>query len=104
MALDTLEGWQAKGEATLLAVLADVTGRSLPALRKGLAAGIELQDLARFGAACDNDPALLERVRPWAGLVRQDSFGYPVVITPGSVYVTAAPTGGRAARITRRAA
>ena len=39
-------------------------------------------------AACDNDQPLFERVLPFAGLLRTDTFGNPVVITAGSVYVT----------------
>jgi len=38
--------------------------------------------------ACDNDDALLERVRPFAALLRADTMGYPVVIAAASVYVT----------------
>ncbi len=89
VSLHELERLQAKGGDDLLKFLAEVTGRSKPTLSKALVAQIELQDLSRFRAACDNDDELLARVRPFAGLVRRDSFGYPVVITPGSVYVTA---------------
>ena len=39
-------------------------------------------------AACDNNAELCERVLPFAGLLRTDTFGRPVVITAGSVYVT----------------
>src|SRR5207245_9412364 len=39
-------------------------------------------------AVCDNNPALFERVLPFAGLLRTDTFDKPVVITAGSVYVT----------------
>ncbi len=39
-------------------------------------------------AACDNSPALFERVLPFAGLLRTDTFDKPVVITADSVYVT----------------
>ncbi|HEV2582274.1 MAG TPA: DNA methyltransferase, partial [Ktedonobacteraceae bacterium] len=39
-------------------------------------------------SACDNDAALFERVLPFAGLLRTDTFGKPVVIAAGSVYVT----------------
>ena len=39
-------------------------------------------------AACGLDPALAARVAPFTGLVRDDSFGRPMVILPGSVYVT----------------
>ena len=42
--------------------------------------------------ACGNDEALYRRVRPWRGLVRDDDYGYPVVIPAGSVYVTAGPS------------
>jgi type II restriction/modification system DNA methylase subunit YeeA len=43
---------------------------------------------ARLHVVCDNDPALFERVYPFAALLRDDSNGYPVVITTGSVFVT----------------
>jgi hypothetical protein len=43
---------------------------------------------ARLLSACENDIDLYRRVRPFAGLLRFDSNGYPVVIVPGSVYVT----------------
>jgi len=89
VALAELERLHTKGEAAVLKYLEEMTGRSTVTLRKALAAGIELQDFARFRAACDNDEGLLERVRPFAGLVRRDSFGVPLVVTPGSVYVTA---------------
>ncbi len=42
----------------------------------------------KLRVACDNDDALLERVRPFAALLRDDTMGYPVVIVAGSVYVT----------------
>src|SRR5258708_6868369 len=41
-----------------------------------------------MGAACDNSPALFERVLPFAGLLRTDPFDKPVVINADSVYVT----------------
>ena len=57
-------------------------------------ATIDLQrfDLQRHRAACGNDEPLLRHVLPFAGLVRDDDFGHPVVIPAGSVYVTAGPT------------
>jgi type I restriction-modification system DNA methylase subunit len=39
-------------------------------------------------AACGNEEALYQRVKPYASLVREDSLGYPVVIPSGDVYVT----------------
>ena len=63
-------------------------GRSPPSRRRSKA---EIDDglARRFRTACQGDEALWERVRPFAGLVRLDTFGYPVVIPKGSVFVTA---------------
>jgi len=87
--LAELERLAAKGEADLAKFLKNETGRSETALKKGLKAEID-DGLARlFRTACQGDEALWDRVRPFAGLVRLDSFGYPVVIPQGSVFVTA---------------
>ena len=40
-------------------------------------------------AACGNDEGLFNRVKPFRGLVRNDTFDRPVVIRKGSVFVTA---------------
>src|SRR5262245_41818235 len=88
VALAELERLRAKDEKGLLKYLKEATGRSEPALRKALAITVEGQDASRFRAACRNDAALGGRVQPFAGLVRLDTFGYPVVIPAGSVYVT----------------
>lgn len=44
-------------------------------------------DPDRWRRACDGDAALLERLSPFAGLVREE-HGAPVVVPAGSVYVT----------------
>jgi len=72
----------------LLRFLREETGRSVNALANALGATLESRDLDALRAACDNDAALVERVRPFAGLLRRDSFDRPVVVTAGSVYVT----------------
>ncbi|HEY1013511.1 MAG TPA: hypothetical protein VGE07_12450, partial [Herpetosiphonaceae bacterium] len=87
--LAELERAAAKSEAALVDFLAEATGRSKPALAKALKAGADLTQLGALRAACDNDEALLQRVLPFAGLLRADSFDRPVVVTAGSVYVTA---------------
>ncbi|MEO8287129.1 MAG: DNA methyltransferase [Chloroflexota bacterium] len=86
--LARLEELRDKGDAALVEFLAKETGRSASAIRKDLARPIDAFELQLFRTACDNDDALLARVRPFAGLIRSDSFGYPVVINTGSVYVT----------------
>ena len=87
--LAELERLAAKGEADLVKFLKEETGRSESALKKGIKAEID-DGLARlFRTACQGDEGLGDRVRPFAGLVRFDNFGYPVVIPKGSVFVTA---------------
>ena len=92
--LAELEKLLSKGEADLFKYLKDETGKSDNALKKSLKAELDSQDAARFRTACQSDEALWKRVQPLAGLVRQDNFGYPVVIPNGSGFVTAG-TGRR---------
>lgn len=86
--LAELERFQAQGEAALLAWLKEQTGRSLSALKKTLSAEIEPRDQQRLRTACNNAPQLFDRILRFAGLIRQDTLGYPVVILAGAVYVT----------------
>jgi disulfide oxidoreductase YuzD len=72
----------------LLTWLKEQTGRSPAAVKKALSAEIEPRDQQRLRTACNNDPQLFDRVLPFAGLIRQDTLDYPVVILEGSVYVT----------------
>ncbi len=90
VALSELERLRAKGEADLLKFLAgkDVTGRSESALKKALDSPVEGDAAKKLRAAC-GDERLFNRVRPFSGLVRNDTFDRPVVIRPGSVFVTA---------------
>jgi len=87
--LSKLESEREKGDDQLLKFLKKETGRSPSALRNGLNVELEAVDANRFQAACGGDHGLWERVKPFAGLVRDDTFGRPVVIPQGSVYVTA---------------
>jgi hypothetical protein len=88
ISLAELEKIATKGEKELLKFLKEETGRSESALKKGLNAEIEDQLISRFRTACQ-DSDLWSRVKPFAGLVRLDAVDYPVVILPGSVFVTA---------------
>ncbi|MBW4421803.1 MAG: restriction endonuclease [Myxacorys californica WJT36-NPBG1] len=88
VALAELERFQAQGEAALLTFLKEQTGRSLSALKKALSVELEPRDQQRLRTACNNDSALFDRVLPFAGLIRQDTLGYPVVIPAGVVYMT----------------
>ena len=87
--LAELEDLLAKGEDHLVSALKDKTGKSKSALKKSLTVELDTRDAARFRTVCQSDDALWRRVQPLAGFVRQDSFGYPIVIPKGSVFVTA---------------
>jgi hypothetical protein len=87
VALDELETRRARGQEEVVRFLAAETGRSATSVAGAFRYEIERDD-TRWIVSCGNDPELLNRVRPWAGLVREDSRGIPVVIEPGSVYLT----------------
>ena len=88
--LSRLEALAAKGEDDLLSFVKEETGRSSVApVKRLLACGPDDLTLSRFRTACQGDDKLWERIKPFAGLVRLDTFDYPVVILPRSVYVTA---------------
>jgi hypothetical protein len=72
----------------LIEFLHEETGKSESALRNALEKKVEGDDASRLQTACGNEDALFKRVLPFANLIRTDSFGKPVVIRKGSVYVT----------------
>lgn len=87
--LAELEQFLAKGEAELIKYLKETTGKQEKAILKLLKVELDTQDIARFRTVCQGDDALWKRVQPFAGFIRVDNFGYPVVILPGNVFVTA---------------
>lgn len=89
--LATIESLLAQGQDKLIEFLKEETGRSIPAIRKALDDD-SLFDEHKLLVACDHDNALLARLRRVAGLIREDSFERPLVVLPGSVYVTAGTT------------
>src|SRR6266702_979789 len=88
--LDSLEQLAKKGEQVLIDFLEEQTGRTLNAIKNALTVSPMSRRFSRADlmAACDNSQALFERVLPFAGLLRTDTFDKPVVITADSVYVT----------------
>lgn len=110
LSLDEAEAWLAQGEAHLLARLRDLTGSTQASLKKqllgerprgrgrgrgqaALSTESDAQDEAArrevgLHMACNGDTALLEHVRPFADLLRQDSFGLPVIVPDRGLYVT----------------
>ena len=87
--LQELEQHKEKGEENLLPYLEEITGRKVTTIQKNLSQLLEKQtERSKLMEACDNKQALFERILPFAGLLRKDTFGNYVIITPGSIYVT----------------
>jgi hypothetical protein len=85
--IDDLEVRHGRDRDEVVRFLAAETGRSPAAIEGAFRYEIDRDD-TRWLVSCGNDPELLARVRPWAGLVREDSRGIPVVVERGSVYIT----------------
>lgn len=79
-------------ETEFFAYLKEQTGRSENALRRAWQSEPDALALQRLQIACNNDPQIFAQVAKYAGLIREDDFGYPAVFLPGSVYVTAGAT------------
>jgi len=90
--LAALEAHLAQGEEKLFAFLKEPTGRTtVSPIKREFQSG-SLLDEHKLLIACDQDETLLNRLRPFAGLIRDDSFDRPWVVLPGSVFVTAGTT------------
>ncbi len=89
--LAILESMHAQGQDKFFEYLKEETSKSVSALRKAFEGG-SLLDEHKLLIACEQNEALLARLRPFAGLIREDSFDRPLVVVPGSVYVTAGTT------------
>jgi hypothetical protein len=88
LALSDLDRRRKQGAGELVSYLQDETGRSESALKKAFEYKIPAEHEDRLRLACGETQALYGRVKPYAGLLRDDTFGVPVVIPEGSVYVT----------------
>ena len=87
MTLAELERLRRDDEAKLVELLEEETGRSGKALEKALKNGGEPEELHKLLVACAQDKELAERIIPFRGLLRLDSFERLVVVLPGGIYV-----------------
>ena len=85
--LTALESKLTEGQGKLIDWLNDKTGCSDSALTRAMDENSPYDD-HRLLIACGHDTGLLQRIRPFAGLIRGDSFERPAIVLPGSVYVT----------------
>lgn len=86
--VEELDDIRAASEAKFVDWLKKETGRSKSALKKAVEYQLPREDHRRWMLACENKEELYERVKPYAGLVRDDVHGKPVVFDGGAVYVT----------------
>lgn len=88
VSLQLLEQEREKGDKSFFDFLKKECGSSRK-WQNYLDVELEDQQERRLRTACGNNEELFERVSPFAGLLRDDTFGYPVVVPNGSVFVTA---------------
>ncbi len=90
LALTELEAKYSEGIDSLVKYLYKETKRSKSALKNALNREEKLDSYThnKLLIACQNNTELIERVLPFYHLLREDTFGDPLVIPQGSVYVT----------------
>ncbi len=86
--LSELESARVDGEAVLVKLLEERTGRFASALSNDLRREVDAETVGRLLLACGNDQELAERVRPFVHLLRNDVWGYPLVYRRGAMAVT----------------
>jgi hypothetical protein len=88
VALSLLETWINKSEQKFVEELKKITKRTENSIKKALAYNPTDDDKRLLAHSCENDQQLVDRCFMFYSFIRKDSFGYPVVIHPGSVFVT----------------
>ena len=83
-----VEEWRTAVSERLIEDLGRAIGKSGATLAKLLEKEVDTRLRDRLRTACRGDEALLARLLPLAHLIRPDQWGHPVVILPGSVFVT----------------
>ncbi len=90
--ISKLEELAGRGRVELVKWVCEQTGRSAKTIEKLLDQRLTDEDEQRFQVACgsgEEGEMVWRRVRPFASLVRENSFGHPLVIHAGNVHVTA---------------
>ncbi len=83
IALADLEAARQRDTDALVALLKEQTGRSESPLRRALDYTPDRYRSQQLRIACGNDEPLYQRVLPFAGLLRDDDYGRPLVIPAG---------------------
>jgi len=88
VALAELESASLDGEAALVKLVLDVTGRSESAIRNGLSKPADDTIFGRVLGVCGGDAELAGRIRPFTNLLRTDAWDDPIVYHDNSFMVT----------------
>lgn len=88
ISLGELERELGRGEDSFAEWVAEKGGPQAGRIKKLLFEDLDPDQDHRLLAACDNDQATHDRVRPFGGLLRKDLRELPSVFMPGSLYVT----------------
>lgn len=86
--LAELEAARLSGEAALVKLVLDVTGRSESAIRNSLSKPADNTVFRRVLGVCGGDTALAERILPFTNLIRTDAWDDPIVYRDNSFMVT----------------
>ncbi len=86
--LESLEAKVAEGRDKFIAYLKDQTGKTERALGNLLDQATDAEKLRKLRVVCGDDHDLFERVKPFANLIREDSFGNVQVYPEGALYAT----------------
>ena len=89
VSLTELETIGQSGSAALEAALVERSGSSISRIRNELARSVDEPLSGKLLTACAGDPLLRDQIKPYANLLRNDSWGYPLVYPAGSYVVTA---------------
>lgn len=86
--LKDLEERYCTGDKALNEFLVEKTGKTSEAIAKALTAEPDPLRRQKLLASCGNHKFLFEAVAPFLNMIRDDTFGRPLVIPGGGIYVT----------------
>lgn len=88
IALAELESARLDGEAALMKLVTETTGRSESAIRNGLSRSIDETLFGRIMGVCGGDMDVASRIRPFVNLLRTDAWEDPIVYREKAFMVT----------------
>jgi hypothetical protein len=88
VSLTELETIGQSGSSALEAALSERSGSTISRIRNELSKAIDESLSGKLLTACAGDPVLRDQIKPYANLLRNDSWGYPLVYPAGSYVVT----------------